>query len=167
MKPGKSLSILSAALLGLSAAVFPPAAPDASVGIVAEAANEQPFTYGDFEYSYVPGSIYATVTKYSGPNTDIAISGYVPSPDGWKTVSKIGNWAFVTVVPPTGPNSSVGYIPMNVTSVNIPSTVTEIGKGAFIDCATLQTVSLSSNLTKIGESASFSIAFVNCIYLRY
>ena len=157
MKPGKSLSILSAALLGLSAAVFPPAAPDASVGIVAEAANEQPFTYGDFEYSYVPGSIYATVTKYSGPNTDIAISGYVPSPDGWKIVSKIGSYLDRKISVAPGNIYPDTVLLSTITSVNIPSTVTEICDSAFKGCDTLQSVVFSSNLQRIGISA-----FENC-----
>ena len=148
MKHGKPLSIFSAALLGLSAAaaftVF------GANSIAAEAAD---YTYGDFQYSYTAGNPNVTLEKYLGSSTSVTVSGYVPSPDGWKTVSKIGDWAFVTVVPPTGPNRPPSFIPKNVTSVNIPSTVTEIGAGAFINCSTLQTVSLSSNLTKIGENA--------------
>ena len=148
MKHGKPLSIFSAALLGLSAA-----AAFTAFGANSIAAEAAEYTYGDFQYSYTAGNPNVTLKKYLGSSTSVTVSGYVPSPDGWKTVSKIGNWAFVTVVPPTGPNSSAGYIPMNVASVNIPSTVTEIGAGAFCGCTTLQTVSLSSNLTKIGGSA--------------
>lgn len=175
MNHRRIISLLSAALLGISAAAFPPASPDESVGIVAEAANEQTYTYGDFDYSYVPGSSEVTLKSYLGNSSSVSISAYVPSPDGWKTVTKIGNYAFLPTV-----NGS--YVPKNITSVTIPNTVTEIGKCAFARTpltsvtipSSVQTIKSSafagcSSMTHLrveGAATIGSSAFNNCTSLR-
>ena len=41
----------------------------------------------------------------------------------------------------------------SLTSVNIPSSVTEIGYAAFVGCSSLTSVNISSSVTKIGEHA--------------
>lgn len=154
MKHGKILSIFSAALLGLSAAAFPPALPDESAGLVAEAATTQTFTYGDFEYSYVSGSNEATLKRYLGSSTTVSISAWVPAPDGsWKTVTTIGNRAFL---PPV--NGSP--VPKNITAVTIPTTVTKIDIYAFSGTP-LKEVVIPSSVQTIGHSA-----FASCTELK-
>ena len=168
MKHGKLLSIFSAALLGLSAAAFPPASPDESVGIVAEAANEQTFTYGNCEYSYVPGSDNATLKRYLGNSSTVSIPAWVSSPDGWKAVRTIGYIAF--------------YNKTSLTSVSIPSTVTEIDVSAFNGSGLTQVVIPSSvarvkrgafascsNLTSLeiqGAATVYNSAFADCTALQ-
>ena len=152
MKHSKLLSAVPVALLGLSAAaVMMPA------GIAAGAANEQTFTYYDCEYSYVPGSGEATLIKYTGTNPVLQISGYVPSPDGWKTVTKIeGYVVHNTTVNPGSMYPSLQPM-VNLTTVWIPSSVREICNDAFKNCTTIQSVDFSYGLQTIGSSA-----FENC-----
>ena len=150
------IPILAAAVAGISAVTVPVLLSDAPAGIVAEAANEQTFTYGSFQYSYVPGSSEATLTGYTGSDTAVTISAYVPAPDGiWKTVTKIGDRAFSPVYPRETCNT-----PKNITSVSIPSTVTSIGYQAFKETP-LTSVSLPSSVLSVGESA-----FQGCEALR-
>ena len=151
MRHGKILSIFSAALLGLSAAAFPPASPDESVGIVAKAANEQTYTYGDFEYSYVPGSSEATLTRYLGNSNEVSISAWVPAPDGiWKTVTVIGDFVFnakTYITKVTIPNTviTIGHCAFSRTSVTeivIPASVQMIRIHAFSSCTALRTLTI-------------------------
>lgn len=137
MKKHSLITILAAALIGVSAAGFP-AVPEEPAGIVAEAANEQTFTYSNCDYSYVPGSNEATLTRYNGNSSSFSISAWVPAPDGtWKTVTKIGNTAFKNKA---------------LTSVIIPTTVTEIGTSAFVNCS-LTSVVLPSSVTMVQRGA--------------
>ena len=150
------IPILAAAVAGISAVTVPVLLSDAPAGIVAEAANAQAFTYGSFQYSYVPGSSEATLTGYTGSDTAVTISAYVPAPDGnWKTVTKIGDRAFSPVYPHESQNT-----PKNITSVSIPSTITSIGYQAFKETP-LTSVSLPSSVLSVGESA-----FQGCEALR-
>ena len=157
MKHSKLLSLLSAALLGLSAAAFPPALPDESAGIVAEAATTQTFTYGDFEYSYVSGSNEATLKRYLGSSTTVGIPAQVPAPDGsQKTVTTIGTRAFLMSVN----GSAIPKIPKNITAVTIPTTVTKIGISAFSGTP-LKELVIPSSVQKIDTSA-----FEGCTELK-
>lgn len=150
------IPILAAAAAGISAVTVPVLLPEAPAGIVAEAANEQTYTYGSFQYSYVPGSSEATLTGYTGSDTAVTISAYVPAPDGiWKTVTKIGDRAFSPVYPHESNNS-----PKNITSVSIPSTVTSIGEQAF-KMTPLTSLNLPSSVLTVGEEA-----FHGCEALR-
>ena len=152
MKHSKLLSAVPVALLGLSAAaVMMP------VGIAAGAVTEQTYTYHDCEYSYVPGSGEATLIKYTGANPVLQISGYVHTPDGWKTVTKIDSYVVHdTTVHPGSMQPSMQPL-VNLTSVLIPSTVTEICDNAFKGCTTIQSVGFSYGLQTIGF-----YAFENC-----
>ncbi len=146
MKQLRTLSLLSTSLICLLTAYYPTAS-DNPVGIVAKAANSQTFTYGDFEYSYTPGSDEATLTKYLGSDTSVTISAWVPSPNGWKTVTKIGDEAFV--VPVQFQNNPD---PMNIYSVNIPNTITSIGKKAFFSTP-LTSLVIPASVTEIDDQA--------------
>ena len=140
MKKHSLITVLAAALLGLSAAAFPSAAFEPA-GIVAEAA-----TSGDFQYSVESGK--ATITGYTGSATSITI----PSSIGGKTVTKIGNYAFLPTINGT-------KTPRNITAVTIPSTVTEIGSYAF-SRTPLKKIVFPSSVKKVGASA-----FKNCTSL--
>ena len=141
MKHRRIISLLSAALLGVSVAAFPPAALE-PVSIVAEAA-----TYGDWEYT-VSGS-NATITGYNGTSTTPSI----PSSIKGKTVTTIGANAFCPVV------NKVLY-PKNITEVTIPNTVTTIGLGAFAQTP-LKKIVLPASVQTVGNSA-----FHNCTALK-
>ena len=115
MKHGKIISLLSAALVGLSAAAVPVTLSDASAAIVAEAAVS-----GDWQYTVSSGK--ATITGYTGTATSITIPGTV----GGKTVVAIGAEAFMSN--------------QKLTSVTVPASVTAIRDSAFYSCKKLNTV---------------------------
>ena len=116
MKHSKILSMFAAALVGLSAAAFPPAVLE-PVSIVAEAA-----VVGDWEYTVSSGKV--TITGYTGTATNLSI----PRTIGGKDVVAIGEDVF--------------FANMNLISVFIPSNVTTIKKYAFQCCNNLQTVEI-------------------------
>ena len=116
MKHGKILSLFAAALLGFSAAAFPPAAFE-PVGIVAEAAVS-----GNWVYTVSSGK--ATITGYTGSGGSLTIPGTL----GGKDVVAIGEKVF--------------YYNNNLTSVVIPQKVLTIEQSAFIGCKKLQTVEI-------------------------
>lgn len=49
--------------------------------------------------------------------------------------------------------------------INIPSSVTEIGKAAFEDCRSLESIKIPSNVTKIGYSAFHDCKSLRAIYV--
>ena len=116
MKHGKILSLLSAALLGLSAAAFPPSFLE-EVSISANAAVS-----GDWQYSYntTNGVTCVTIDRYLG-TSQLPV---IPDEINGKTVTKIGNRAFQQ------PNGSY-YTGMNITGIYISRSITEIGEFAF------------------------------------
>ncbi|MBQ3940768.1 MAG: leucine-rich repeat protein [Oscillospiraceae bacterium] len=120
MKLGKTLSILSAALLGLSAAAVPVTLSDAPGSIVAEAAVS-----GDWQYTVSSGK--ATITGYTGTATSITIPGTL----GGKTVVAIGSEAFMSN--------------QKLTSVTVPASVTVIRDFAFNSCSKLNTVEVKGS----------------------
>ena len=117
MKHGKILSLLSAALLGLSAAAFPPSFLE-EVSISANAAVS-----GDWQYSYntTSGVTCVTIDRYLG-TSQLPV---IPDEINGKTVTKIGNRAFQKK---TGSSS---YSGMNITGIYISRSITEIGEFAF------------------------------------
>ena len=157
MNKHRLITVLSAALIGLSAAASLPAAPDHPARIVAEAASGQNFNYGSFEFSHGPGSGQATLEKYTGSSQNVSIPGYVYDWNGNRlAVKKIGTCAF------QNQNSFGQPSPMNITSVTIPNTVTEIGSWVFSNCP-LTTVSLSENLTKIGDHSFYGTSLTSVV----
>ena len=117
MKHGKILSLFAAALLGLSAAAFPPSFLE-EVSISANAAVS-----GDWQYSYntTNGVTCVTIDKYLG-TSQLPV---IPDETNGKTVTKIGNRAFQKK---TGSSS---YSGMNITGIYISRSITEIGEFAF------------------------------------
>ena len=138
MKKHRLITVLAAALVGVSAAVFSPGVLE-PVGIVADAA----MTSNGLEYTVENGNV--TITGYNGNATGITI----PSSIGGKAVTKIGSFAFFPMI--NGKRT-----PKNIITVTIPSTVTEIGSYAFEETP-LRTIVLPSSVKTIGSSA-----FRNC-----
>ena len=70
----------------------------------------------------------------------------IPSTFNGKTVTEIGDYAFMMI-------NSLGNLNLYVTSVRMPNTIVTIGEGAFKGCIYLEYVSFSSNLKTIGNKA--------------
>lgn len=97
----------------------------------------------EFTFDIVTSSEGATctVTGYNGTDTDITI----PSEYEGLSVTAIAPSAFASW------SSRGGSRYVNLTSVIIPDTITEIGDEAFKDCGPLISVTLSSTVKKIGN----------------
>ena len=163
MKKRTIITALTAVLTGITAAGTPLAAA-LPTAIVAEAANEQTCSAGGFEYSYVPGSDTAKVTKYTGTDTNLIIPPWVLTPEGWKTVTEIGSY-FVhdTTVAPGSRYPSLRPL-VSLTSVIIPAAVTRIDDNAFWNCTTLQNVGFCSDLLYIGARAFAKCSGITQLY---
>ena len=88
----------------------------------------------DDGFQYTTSGLYATITKYTGGDSEVTI----PSKIDNYTVTKISDSAFA-------------YNPV-ITSVVISNTVTEIGNFVFYGCDELKSVKLPSRLKKLGYS---------------
>ena len=158
MKHRRIISLLSAALLGVSAAAFPPAALE-PVSIVADAASVPTFTSGDFEFYYFQGKDYVTLKEYLGYSTAVTIPSQVTVPSqvdpqgGTKSVRKIGKRAFC-------PKVNGVYTPKNLTSVTIPNSVTTIEEYAFAGTP-LKKIVFPSGMEKVNQ-----YAFYDCSALK-
>lgn len=169
MKKRTIITTLTAVMTGLSAAALPLAA-ELPTAIVAEAAGIVTGTTSNgLQYSYISGSNSVTITNYVGSSTSVTIPEKIDN----KKVTKIGERAF---------QKNIGgsqYRGMNITSVTLPSGITEIGpyafalnplnsitfpnglqtigRYAFSHCEGLQNVTLPASVTSIG-----SFAFATC-----
>ena len=119
-----------------------PMEPDSDV--VSETVTDNDFDDGsvlsagsnvtDDGFQYTTSGLYATITKYTGGDSEVTI----PSKIDNYTVTKISDSAFA-------------YNPV-ITSVVISNTVTEIGNFVFYGCDELKSVKLPSRLKKLGYS---------------
>ncbi|MBQ6633331.1 MAG: fibronectin type III domain-containing protein [Ruminococcus sp.] len=138
MKKKILAAMLSVSLMFAAAEVLPNSFIDLGNGIKAEAVTE-----GITNYNYQTlsdGTI--EITSYTGTSTTVSI----PSSIGGKNVTKIGDQAFYK---------------SKVTSVTIPSTVKTVGKDAFRESVSLDTVVFKGGTTSIG-----SYAFYKCTSLK-
>ncbi len=94
----------------------------------------QTLTFGDFKYRYNETLGGIEIKKYKGNDENVSI----PSEINGEKVVKIGNSAFWKC---------------EVTSVTIPDGITEIDKGAFLDCVRLTSIVIPDSVTRIGEFA--------------
>lgn len=104
-------------------------------------AQESQGTEGDWEYTYAAG--VATLARYNGTATVVT----TPTTLGGNAVRIIGNRCF--------------YGNALLTSVTVSEGVVEIHPNSFMDCTQLESISLPSTLSKLGESA-----FRNCSSLK-
>ena len=99
-----------------------------------------PTTRDGFIYSVNGWNV--TITGYVGTETDIVIPDRITA----KPVTAIGDRAF--------------YGNWKITSVDMPNTITSIGKNAFGDCIALKTIRISNNAASIGDDC-----FYGCVKL--
>lgn len=100
-------------------------------------ATTQPdLTNGDFGF-YILNKNEIMITEYTGSSMDVEI----PETFNDYTVTTIGEFVFSE---------------MDITSVTIPDTVTEIQSYAFASCSSLANVKLSANLKTLGADAFFN-----------
>ena len=97
------------------------------------------FTYNDTDHT-------ATITGFTGSETDVIIPSTVNHNGVDYTVTTIGDQAFFGC--------------MTLTSITIPDSVTTIGDSVFYDCTSLTSITIPSSVTSIGDSA-----FSNCTAL--
>ena len=99
------------------------------------------------------GNSYIVITGYNGSNTDVVIPEYIEVNCEQIVVKEISNSAFI--------NNT------EITSINIPNSVTTIGDLAFAGCSNLTTVTISENsqLTTIGDYAFYYCSSLTSIYI--
>ena len=90
---------------------------------------------GDFFYS-VTSSNTVTISDYIGPGGALAVPSLIDS----KNVTRIGDYTFFN---------------RSLTSVTIPDSVTNIGRGAFKYCGFLTSVTIPDSVTSIGPEAFY------------
>lgn len=101
------------------------------------------FAQSDDGYEYDRTNFEATITKYSGGETDVVI----PEKLSVNTVIAIGDQAF--------------YGNKTILTVTVPDTVTSVGVGAFMNCSSLKKVVLGK-----GVEIICGVAFRNCTALE-
>ena len=120
-------------------------------------ANESRYKFVNEDVSFVETEEYdyqivgnkATITAYKGTDTEIEI----PSTVNEVTITSIDNKVFYS--------SSVRT---EITSVNLPSTVTSLGDNCFQNCSNLTEINISK-VTSLGESCFYSCSSLTSINL--
>ncbi len=95
---------------------------------------------GNFYYQLIDGGSHVEIIGYRGPNLDVDIPAYI---DGLP-VTSIGQSAF-----------DGRYLTLNLTSIKIPDTVTNIGDSAFHSSGAITSMTIPQNVTSIGPRAFF------------
>ena len=126
------------------------------IGTSITASAADTLTEGDFEYQ-INDAGTVTLVKYNGSDTEVT----VPSKIGDVAVEVIGAGTFrnsKTVTKVTLPSTiktiaNDSFRDSVIETVNLPSSLTEIGNAAFYNCVYLKNVTFPSTLTTIGSSA--------------
>ena len=93
-------------------------------------------------FTYTISGSEATITGYTGSDTELTIPSEIVEDNKHYTVITIGG---------------TGFQGSNLTSLTIPSSVTSIGANAFYNCDSLTSLTIPANVISIG-----SVAFENC-----
>ena len=134
----KFISFSIAMIMTLSSlSVAPVVTNAAEISADSSVSYGEEYTQNGFKYTVDTYNSTATVTGYSGTNTNLVI----PSTLGGYKVTKIGFSAFKN-------NNSI-------VSLKIPNSVEEISDSAFSGCLSLSSVSLGNNLKRIGSYAFY------------
>ena len=134
----KFISFSIAMIMTLSSlSVAPVVTNAAEISADSSVSYGEEYTQNGFKYTVDTYNSTATVTGYSGTNTNLVI----PSTLGGYKVTKIGFSAFKN-------NNSI-------VSLKIPNSVEEISDFAFSGCLSLSSVSLGNNLKRIGSYAFY------------
>ena len=134
----KFISFSIAMIMTLSSlSVVPVVTNAAEISADSSVSYGEEYTQNGFKYTVDTYNSTATVTGYSGTNTNLVI----PSTLGGYKVTKIGSSAFKN-------NNSI-------VSLTIPNSVEEISDLAFSGCLSLSSVSLGNNLKRIGSYAFY------------
>ena len=155
MKTNRKLAAVTSAVLALGVVPYYPA-------ITNETGSPSGIVYAE-EAKTADGFLYAeegtdaVITGYEGTATDIT----VPEKIGDLTVTRIGDYAFQykTLTSVTLPSdlTEIGdeafYACEGLKKITIPSEVTAIGYQAFMHCKNLSTVELNDDLRVIGTRA--------------
>lgn len=97
----------------------------------------------EFEYEIYDG--YVTINRYLGSDINVKI----PSQLDNSYVQKIGTEAF--------------YQCVDIVSISLPDTITEIESSAFYKCYSLSAINLTKNIRKIGENPFFRCTSLDSI----
>ncbi len=129
--------------------------------------EETEVTREESDFSYIETGSAVTITGYNGKGINIT----VPEKLNGKTVNTIGEGAFYnsklvnvnlpTTVTTIGKNAFYGCVEMQ--AITIPMGVTSIGSDAFRGCANLGSVSLPSTLRSIGPQAFYKCSSLKAI----
>lgn len=115
-------------------------------------AQESYGTEGDWEYTYAAG--VATLTEYKGTATVVT----TPTTLGGNAVRIIGNNCFCGNASLTSVKVSEGVVQIysfmdctQLESISLPSTLSKLGEYAFYNCSSLKAIALPSGMTHINE----------------
>ena len=134
----KFISFSIAMIMTLSSLSIAPVVTNAAeISADSSVSYGEEYTQNGFKYTVDTYNSTATVTGYSGTNTNLVI----PSTLGGYKVTNIGFSAFKN-------NNSI-------VSLKIPNSVEEISDFAFSGCLSLSSVSLGNNLKRIGSYAFY------------
>ena len=144
-----------------------------SVNVVpSETVNKYDFTVGGIYYKLqndkTVAVTYKSVTYWSASNDDgvYQTSGYsgtvtIPASVSYNgvvySVTTIGKYAFCDQ------NKNGDFFNNNLTSVNLPSTITKICNGAFEECSKLTNIAMPEGVKSIGDRAFFDCSSLSSI----
>lgn len=126
-------------------------------------------TVGDYKLSYNSSTKTASITSYSGSDTNVEIPAKTEiSGEEYDIISVAGfkgNSTVTSVKIPEGVTTIGSYAFQNckaLTEVNIPTTVTKIDNYAFNGCVALENTVVPKSVTSVGN-----YAFKGCSGLKY
>ncbi len=129
------------------------------------------FTYNGLNYNIVSADDKTVETTYSGSEErdlttytgDIVIPETVEFEGETYTVTGIGAFSFYSCTDITGTTNREGH--ETIISVEIPETVTSIGKNAFMGCLGLTSIYMPNSVTSIGQYVCYECSGLTSVHL--